>query len=156
MNDRSGHFTFPSNVNVSALARDLVCRMIVVDPTQRLSMSQVAKHAWLVRRHAQADLNYALQSMREFNTTRKLKAAAMAVVWGAQSGSRKRLLEIMQASPRPEGFSRSVSKLQVYVSMYLCIHASVYLCIYVSMYLCIYVSMYLCIHVSMCIARCAP
>lgn len=104
---KSGRFSFPSNINVSASARDLVSRMIVVDPTQRLTMSQVAKHTWLVSRHAQADLNYALQSMKEFNTMRKLKAAAMAVVWGAKSGSRRRLLEIMHASPRPEGFTRA-------------------------------------------------
>ena len=46
---RRGDYTFPSPFwdNISVAAKDLVCRMLIVDPRQRLTAEQCMSHPWI-------------------------------------------------------------------------------------------------------------
>ncbi|CDS41352.1 MAP kinase activated protein kinase 2 [Echinococcus multilocularis] len=48
---RNGHYTFPPNEwdAVSQEAKDLINRLLIVQPQQRLTIAQVMQHPWVVR-----------------------------------------------------------------------------------------------------------
>ncbi|XP_068246607.1 ribosomal protein S6 kinase alpha-2-like [Palaemon carinicauda] len=58
-----GKFSLDSGnwVSVSPAAKDLVTRMLHVDPGQRLTAGQVASHPWLIHREALPNLRLLLQ-----------------------------------------------------------------------------------------------
>ena len=47
---KSGHYTLPSHL--SELSRDLIARMLQVDPLKRITMEDVRKHPWTLYRQA--------------------------------------------------------------------------------------------------------
>lgn len=44
---REGEYTFPKHVN--PLARDLISKILVVDPLERITVDQIKKHPWFVK-----------------------------------------------------------------------------------------------------------
>lgn len=44
---REGDFTFPNHVN--SLARDLISKILVVNPLERMTVDQIKKHPWFVK-----------------------------------------------------------------------------------------------------------
>jgi hypothetical protein len=70
---RRGDYTFTSPYwdNISASVKDLLCRMLVVDPKKRLTAAQCLKHPWVV--HASKQENKSLGSQhRAFLLIRRL------------------------------------------------------------------------------------
>ena len=69
----SGRFYFDSPYwdNVSEGAKDLIRRLLVVDPARRLSAAGVLKHPWLHGTVASRELSSALSQMRGFQANRK-------------------------------------------------------------------------------------
>ncbi len=80
---QDGRFEFPDAewADVSAEAKDLICRLLVKDARRRLSAEMVAEHPW-VRRGGPARPLVTPQNIRRNNSARELSAfaeSAMAV-----------------------------------------------------------------------------
>ncbi|KAH8848694.1 Peripheral plasma membrane protein CASK [Schistosoma japonicum] len=67
---------------ISPEARDLVSRLLEVDPTQRLTIKEALRHPWISQkaRASKTHLHETVEEMRRFNARRKLKGAILAAV----------------------------------------------------------------------------
>ncbi|MGH0125506.1 UNVERIFIED_CONTAM: hypothetical protein FKN15_043356 [Acipenser sinensis] len=66
---------------VSLNAKDLVCKLIVLDPQRRLSVQQALQHPWVSGKAARfSHMDTTQRKLQEFNARRKLKQAAMKAV----------------------------------------------------------------------------
>jgi len=79
----SGHFDFPPTywAGVSESAKDLIRKLLNVDPKKRLTATQALDHPWL-RGETAPDVHLAstVKSMKSFNARRKLKLAVLATI----------------------------------------------------------------------------
>ncbi|XP_077573719.1 calcium/calmodulin-dependent protein kinase type IV-like [Stigmatopora nigra] len=74
-------FVSPWWDEVSLNAKDLVSKLIVLDPAKRLSVRQALRHPWVLGKAARfSHMDTAHRKLQEFNARRKLKAAMKAVV----------------------------------------------------------------------------
>ncbi|XP_078678374.1 calcium/calmodulin-dependent protein kinase type IV-like [Branchiostoma floridae x Branchiostoma belcheri] len=73
--------------DVSLSAKDLVERLLVIDPKKRLSATQVLNHPWVKGKAKSNHLQDTVTKIKEFNAKRKLKAAMHAVVASSRLGS---------------------------------------------------------------------
>lgn len=73
---KAGAYDFPSPYwdSVSDEAKDLIARMLTVDPTKRPSMQEVLDHTW-VGGSGGSDLKGAREELKKFNAKRKFKSA---------------------------------------------------------------------------------
>jgi len=68
---------------VSEDAKDLIRKLLVIDPKKRLTASQALKHKWFVghkETNRKTDLKSALEEMRRYNATRKFKKGVLGVI----------------------------------------------------------------------------
>ncbi|TMS01803.1 Calcium/calmodulin-dependent protein kinase type IV [Larimichthys crocea] len=113
-------FVSPWWDEVSLNAKDLVSKLIVLDPHKRLSVREALQHPWVLGKAARfSHMDTTQRKLQEFNARRKLKAAMKAVVATSRmhEGSRRRTdsCEIpgsgtsrqssMQQDPPPESTS---------------------------------------------------
>mmetsp|Transcript_20441 Transcript_20441/g.60337 ORF Transcript_20441/g.60337 Transcript_20441/m.60337 type:complete len:320 (-) Transcript_20441:423-1382(-) len=79
----SGKYDFPSPWwdNISSDAKDLVSKLLVVDPKQRLSAAEVLQHPWITSTAPQDQLSATMQSLKKYNAHRKLKKVALGVMF---------------------------------------------------------------------------
>jgi Ca2+-binding EF-hand superfamily protein len=82
-----GQFEFHDDAwhDVSASAKQLIARMLVIDPKKRATIQEVLAHPWIVQ-HATLPVLHrtsTISNLRSFNARRRLRAAAKAVAWGA-------------------------------------------------------------------------
>jgi len=78
-----GRYDFPSPWwdNVSEDAKDLVRKMLTVDPKKRISAADVLKHKWVAGAAQSAvQLTTAQAQLKKYNVTRKFKKAALLVM----------------------------------------------------------------------------
>ncbi|KAM4707536.1 calcium/calmodulin-dependent protein kinase type IV isoform 1-T1 [Discoglossus pictus] len=81
-------FVSPWWDDVSLNAKDLVKKLIVLDPKKRLTTHQALQHPWVTGKAANfAHMDTAQKKLQEFNARRKLKAAVKAVVASTRLGS---------------------------------------------------------------------
>ncbi|XP_032297101.1 calcium/calmodulin-dependent protein kinase type IV isoform X3 [Coturnix japonica] len=81
-------FVSPWWDDVSLNAKDLVKKLIVLDPKKRLTTLQALQHPWVTGKAANfAHMDNAQKKLQEFNARRKLKAAVKAVVASTRLGS---------------------------------------------------------------------
>jgi calcium/calmodulin-dependent protein kinase I len=88
---KSGSFDYPSPYwdPVSDEAKDLINKMLVVDPSARLTCNQVLEHPWIVGDQAY-EKKLDMSELRKFNIRRKFKAGmAVAKVAAAISSMSK-------------------------------------------------------------------
>ncbi|KAG7513878.1 calcium/calmodulin-dependent protein kinase type IV [Solea senegalensis] len=86
-------FVSPWWDDVSLNAKDLVSKLIVLDPLKRLSVREALQHPWVLGKAARfSHMDTAQRKLQEFNARRKLKAAMKAVVATSRmhEGSRRR------------------------------------------------------------------
>ncbi|XP_055040738.2 calcium/calmodulin-dependent protein kinase type IV isoform X1 [Misgurnus anguillicaudatus] len=86
-------FVSPWWDEVSLNAKDLVSKLIVLDPHKRLSVKQALEHPWVLGKAARfSHMDTTQRKLQEFNARRKLKAAMKAVVATSRmhEGSRRR------------------------------------------------------------------
>ena len=109
---KRGQFYFHEEFwgRISVEAKDLVRRMLVVDPAKRLTADQILSHEWIISRAKRPDLPETLSKLREFNAKRKLKGAAMAAMVSARFGFKSRLASLVKSgsgsvSPSPSSGS---------------------------------------------------
>uniref|UniRef100_A0A6I8MY27 Calcium/calmodulin-dependent protein kinase type IV n=1 Tax=Ornithorhynchus anatinus TaxID=9258 RepID=A0A6I8MY27_ORNAN len=73
---------------VSLNAKDLVQKLIVLDPQKRLTVHQALEHPWVTGKAAKfAHMDSTQKKLQEFNARRKLKAAMKAVVASSRLGN---------------------------------------------------------------------
>ncbi len=64
----------PKYVNLFPLtAKDLINKLLVVDPTKRLDANTILKHPWMVSTLPKQDLSSVPVKIKEFNARRRLK-----------------------------------------------------------------------------------
>ncbi|XP_075901673.1 calcium/calmodulin-dependent protein kinase type IV [Nelusetta ayraudi] len=86
-------FVSPWWDDVSLNAKDLVSRLVVLDPQKRLSVQEALQHPWVLGKAARfSHMDTTQRKLQEFNARRKLKAAMKAVVATSRmhEGSRRR------------------------------------------------------------------
>ncbi|PWA21174.1 hypothetical protein CCH79_00009546 [Gambusia affinis] len=86
-------FVSPWWDDVSLNAKDLVSKLIVLDPHKRLSVREALQHPWVLGKAARfSHMDTTQRKLQEFNARRKLKAAMKAVVATSRmhEGSRRR------------------------------------------------------------------
>ncbi|XP_069892047.1 calcium/calmodulin-dependent protein kinase type IV-like [Dipodomys merriami] len=82
------YFISPWWDEVSLNAKDLVKKLIVLDPKKRLNTFQALQHPWVTGKAANfVHMDTAQKKLQEFNARRKLKAAVKAVVASSRLGS---------------------------------------------------------------------
>ncbi|KXJ07736.1 calcium/calmodulin-dependent protein kinase type IV [Exaiptasia diaphana] len=75
---------------VSDSAKDLVSKLIVLDPSKRLSAKQALQHPWVKGDNAKReDMEKAREKLKEFNAKRKLKGGMIGVMAVAGKGLKK-------------------------------------------------------------------
>ncbi|KAM5194294.1 calcium/calmodulin-dependent protein kinase type IV-like [Mantella aurantiaca] len=73
---------------ISLNAKDLVKKLIALDPQKRLTVSQALQHPWVTGRAAKfSHMDQTQKKLQEFNAKRKLKAAMKAIVASSRLGS---------------------------------------------------------------------
>lgn len=82
---RSAKYTFDDEYwcNVSDGAKDLVSKLLVVDPQKRLSANDALNHKWMLKSDAslaKLDLGDNFENLKKFNANRKFRATARAVI----------------------------------------------------------------------------
>lgn len=82
---KKGKFVFHDEYwsNISPQAKDLISRMLTVDPEARITAAEALKHPWITTAGSvlsQSNLNSTLKSLRYFNARRKFRTAITSVV----------------------------------------------------------------------------
>lgn len=100
------YFISPWWDEVSLNAKDLVRKLIVLDPKKRLTTFQALQHPWVTGKAANfVHMDTAQKKLQEFNARRKLKAAVKAVVassrLGSASSSHSSIQESLKAGQEP-------------------------------------------------------
>ncbi|XP_067839049.1 calcium/calmodulin-dependent protein kinase type IV [Heptranchias perlo] len=99
-------FVSPWWNEVSLNAKDLVRRLILLDPEKRLTTYQALEHPWVTGKAANfTHMDNAQKKLKEFNARRKLKAAVKAVVASSRLGSASSHTSIQNTSTEPNGSS---------------------------------------------------
>ncbi|KAM4883969.1 calcium/calmodulin-dependent protein kinase type IV-like [Sylvia borin] len=81
-------FVSPWWDEVSPNAKDLVRKLIVLEPQKRLTVHQALEHPWVTGKAAKfAHMDSTQRKLQEFNARRKLKAAMKAVVASSRLGN---------------------------------------------------------------------
>uniref|UniRef100_A0A8C5LX07 Calcium/calmodulin-dependent protein kinase type IV n=1 Tax=Leptobrachium leishanense TaxID=445787 RepID=A0A8C5LX07_9ANUR len=81
-------FSSPWWDDISLNAKDLVQKLIVLDPQKRLTASQAMQHPWVTGKAAKVShMDRTQKKLVEFNARRKLKAAMKAVVASSRLGN---------------------------------------------------------------------
>ena len=72
---RKGAFVFDSPYwdNVSQSAKDLISRLIVLDPERRMTVNDVLRHEWIVKTLPKKDITPAISELRSHLARRRLK-----------------------------------------------------------------------------------
>eukprot|EP00658_Telonema_sp_P-2_P038018 TRINITY_DN27330_c0_g1_i4.p1 TRINITY_DN27330_c0_g1~~TRINITY_DN27330_c0_g1_i4.p1 ORF type:complete len:394 (-),score=127.73 TRINITY_DN27330_c0_g1_i4:362-1543(-) len=96
----NGEYSMPEEEwdQISDLAKDLVRRLLVVDPTDRMTPAQVLDHAWCTG-HLAKELDPAVlcpvvsANLKEFNAKRTLRMAGLKVISSLRMGFRNATTE---------------------------------------------------------------
>jgi len=75
-------YDFPSPWwdKISKDAKDLVQKLLELDPKKRLTATQVLQHPWIANKGTNEKLDGAQKQLKKYNATRKLKKAALGVI----------------------------------------------------------------------------
>ncbi len=77
---KAGAYDFPSDEwdHVSDEAKDLIDKMLVVNPSERMDISDIMKHPWMTKENLEDKvLPKTLAQLKKFNARRKFKAGVM-------------------------------------------------------------------------------
>ena len=80
---KEGTFVFPSPYwdDISDMAKDLISRLLVVNPQERLDADGIMAHPWIKGEGTpREELPQVLPNIRKFNARRRLKKAGTAVI----------------------------------------------------------------------------
>ncbi|TRY82667.1 hypothetical protein DNTS_032600 [Danionella cerebrum] len=106
-------FVSPWWDEVGLNAKDLVSKLIVLDPHKRLTVKQALEHHWVLGKAARfSHMDTTQKKLQEFNARRKLKAAMKAVVATSRmhEGSRRRTDSCEMASSDKTAHQSTIQK----------------------------------------------
>lgn len=77
----NARYSFPDPYwsNISPLAKELVGRLLVVDPKKRLTAQQILEHPWMYEDGSGLNLDHFRPNMKSFNARRRFRSAIRAV-----------------------------------------------------------------------------
>ncbi len=77
-----GQYTMPSPYwdSVSEDGKDLIRKILVVDPKQRLTAEQIMEHPWMKADLPEKNLDSTIIELKKYNARRKFRAGVMAVM----------------------------------------------------------------------------
>ncbi len=80
---KDGTFEFPSPYwdNISDLAKDLISKLLTVNPSERLDADGIMSHPWIKGEGTpREEMPEVISNIRKFNARRRLKKAGTAVI----------------------------------------------------------------------------
>lgn len=80
---KSGSFEFPSPYwdEISDMAKDLITKLLDVDPTKRLDANQIMEHPWIVGEDTpRKELTQCKEEFMKFNARRRLKVSLYLIL----------------------------------------------------------------------------
>jgi calcium/calmodulin-dependent protein kinase I len=77
----SARYSFPDPywTNISPLAKDLVSKLLVIDPKKRLTCDEILQHSWMSEDGRNMSLDHFRPNMKSFNARRRFRSAIRAV-----------------------------------------------------------------------------
>jgi len=86
-------YDFPSPWwdNISKDAKNLVGRLLTIDPKKRITAAEVLKEEWITGKAPQLQLTDARSALKKYNASRKLKKAAMGLM------AQQRMAKLLEA-----------------------------------------------------------
>ena len=112
---RAADFTFHEIywANVSVHAKQLISKLLTVDPQWRLTAESSLLTTWLEvqeNRLSVRDLSGSIDEIKRFSAKRKLKSAMHAVMWGVSTAFRtERISELLQMTDKKDEENKSMS-----------------------------------------------
>jgi len=96
-------YDFPSPWwdNISKEAKDLVTKLLELDPVTRLTAAQVLEHPWCKGEAPSTPLDSAAQSLKKYNASRKLKKVAMGIIAQKKMTNALEAMQSKRAAPAP-------------------------------------------------------
>lgn len=116
---RAADFTFHDVywANVSVHAKQLIAKLLTVDPKLRLNADNSLLTAWLQVQEEQLsvrDLSGSIDEIKKFSAKRKLKSAMHAVMWGVHSAFRTdKVSDLMQMADKKDEENKSLSLVDI-------------------------------------------
>lgn len=77
----NARYSFPEPywTNISPLAKDLVSKLLVIDPKKRLTCEEILRHPWMLEDGSNMSLDHFRPNMKSFNARRRFRSAIRAV-----------------------------------------------------------------------------
>ncbi|XP_042652211.1 calcium/calmodulin-dependent protein kinase type II subunit delta isoform X18 [Tyto alba] len=103
---KAGAYDFPSPEwdTVTPEAKDLINKMLTINPGKRITASEALKHPWICQRSTVASMMHRQETvdcLKKFNARRKLKGAILTTMLATRNFSAKSLLK------KPDGVKES-------------------------------------------------
>ncbi|XP_016520739.1 calcium/calmodulin-dependent protein kinase type II subunit delta isoform X8 [Poecilia formosa] len=94
---KAGAYDFPSPEwdTVTAEAKDLINKMLTINPAKRVTAADALKHPWICQRSTVASMVHrqeTVECLKKFNARRKLKGAILTTMLATRNFSAKSLL----------------------------------------------------------------
>ncbi|XP_043917535.1 calcium/calmodulin-dependent protein kinase type II subunit delta isoform X13 [Protopterus annectens] len=104
---KAGAYDFPSPEwdTVTPEAKDLINKMLTINPAKRISATEALKHPWICQRSTVASMMHrqeTVECLKKFNARRKLKGAILTTMIATRNFSAKSLL-----NKKPDGVKES-------------------------------------------------
>jgi len=81
---KSAKYDFPSPYwdDISAAAKDLICKCLVINPQERIDAEGILNHPWITNAEEvpEVDLTQVPPKLKEFNAKRRWKRGATAII----------------------------------------------------------------------------
>lgn len=77
----NANYSFPDPywTNISAHAKELVTKLLVIDPSRRLSADQILQHPWMAEDGTSLPLDHFKTNLKSYNARRRFRSAIRAV-----------------------------------------------------------------------------
>ncbi|XP_069487139.1 calcium/calmodulin-dependent protein kinase type II subunit delta isoform X15 [Ambystoma mexicanum] len=103
---KAGAYDFPSPEwdTVTPEAKDLINKMLTINPAKRITATEALKHPWICQRSTVASMMHRQETvdcLKKFNARRKLKGAILTTMLATRNFSAKSLLK------KPDGVKES-------------------------------------------------
>uniref|UniRef100_A0A3B3XZK6 calcium/calmodulin-dependent protein kinase n=1 Tax=Poecilia mexicana TaxID=48701 RepID=A0A3B3XZK6_9TELE len=109
---KAGAYDFPSPEwdTVTPEAKDLINKMLTINPAKRITAAEALKHPWISHRSTVASCMHrqeTVECLKKFNARRKLKGAILTTMLATRNFSGK-LIKGQRSGWRPQGSSLAV------------------------------------------------
>ncbi|XP_066576983.1 calcium/calmodulin-dependent protein kinase type II delta 1 chain isoform X21 [Amia ocellicauda] len=104
---KAGAYDFPSPEwdTVTPEAKDLINKMLTINPAKRITAAEALKHPWICQRSTVASMMHrqeTVECLKKFNARRKLKGAILTTMLATRNFSAKSLM-----NKKPDGVKES-------------------------------------------------